>query len=127
MDKPIATILIKQATPSNRSWERLHWRKQHEAKNQWKWMVLQARNSAAIPQATGKRVVKVCRYGMNLLDKDNLYGGCKPLMDALTNAGLIVDDNPAMCDLHVEQVKIGRSGVPYTSVELFDVVEGEDA
>jgi len=118
--KEVATILIKMATPSNSSWERMHWRKQHEIKGQWKWLMLQARNGSKIPVAQGKRIVRVCRHGINVLDQDNLWGGTKPLLDALTNAGLILDDNPDACELHVEQVKIGRKGTPFTSITLED-------
>ncbi len=40
-----------------------------------------------------------------LLDKDGLYGGIKPVLDALVRLELIVDDSPAWIDLEVRQEK----------------------
>jgi hypothetical protein len=51
----------------------------------------------------------ITRYGMRLPDKDGLYGGAKPLIDALLvrseqhphGLGFIVDDGPEFLDLIV--------------------------
>ena len=55
-----------------------------------------------------------------LLDKDNLYGGTKPLIDSLVRFGLLIDDNPDMCDLRVNQKK---SKNPRTIITLRDIDE----
>ena len=44
--------------------------------------------------AKEKRCVKITRYSSRKLDYGNLVGGCKPLLDALKHAKLIVDDSP---------------------------------
>ncbi len=38
-------------------------------------------------------------------DQDNLVSGCKPVLDSLTNLGLIRNDSAHWIELHVEQVK----------------------
>jgi hypothetical protein len=38
-----------------------------------------------------------------LLDKDNLYGSCKPLVDGLKYIGLIRDDKPEWIELECRQ------------------------
>ena len=47
--------------------------------------------------------LQIISYRKKLLDKDNLYGGCKGLIDALISEGFIFDDSPEYIDLTVEQ------------------------
>lgn len=69
-------------------------------------------------QATGKRECKITSYRKKLLDRVNLYGGVKPLEDALVDFGMLIDDNEDMCDLKVRQKK---SKYPKTVIELRDM------
>ena len=71
-------------------------------------------------QADGKRECKITSYRKRLLDKDNLYGGVKPLVDVLVKFELLKDDNPDICDLKVGQMK---SKHPKTVIELRDIKE----
>lgn len=71
-------------------------------------------------QAEGKRECEIMSYRKRLLDKDNLYGGTKPLIDSLVKFGLLLDDNPDMCDLKVGQKK---SKDPRTVITLRDMEE----
>ena len=50
-----------------------------------------------------------------LLDKDNLYGGIKPLLDALVRLEFIVDDSAKWIDLDVTQEK---SNDPQTVISI---------
>ena len=55
-----------------------------------------------MPPADGWRQVLVTRlYGKRRrdFDHDNLVGGGKPLADALTEQGVIIDDNPKYCNI----------------------------
>ncbi len=45
---------------------------------------------------------------VRLLDKDNFYGGLKPLLDALKLNRLFWDDSPKWIDLVAEQRKVGN-------------------
>ncbi|MDE2098669.1 MAG: hypothetical protein KGL39_15550 [Patescibacteria group bacterium] len=47
--------------------------------------------------------IHILRRGKKLLDKDNLVGGVKPLVDSLKALGVIVDDSPAHISLTIEQ------------------------
>jgi hypothetical protein len=53
---------------------------------------------------------------MKLYDADNAISGCKPLLDSLTNLGIIRDDSPERIELHVLQVK-SRENQTTISVE----------
>ena len=71
-------------------------------------------------QTDGKRECKITSYRKRLLDKDNLYGGVKPLVDVIVKYGILIDDNPSVCDLKVGQEK---SRTPKTVIELRDINE----
>ena len=51
------------------------------------------------------RVTRFYGYRKRAFDKDNLYGACKPLIDAVRGLGIIPDDTPAHINLYVEQEK----------------------
>jgi Holliday junction resolvase RusA-like endonuclease len=57
-------------------------------------------------QKPTKATVRIYRYGLRLLDLDNLAGGAKPLLDALKGK-LLWDDSPEFCKLLIfgKQVK----------------------
>jgi len=99
------------------------WRKRHFVlRSRWRDLVgcalgkaVARRMVAVVPVATGPTEVRVSRYGRALLDRDNLVGGTKALVDALRHYRLIVDDSPAHLALHVEQ----QTGRPWrTRVEI---------
>lgn len=60
-----------------------------------------------------RRSILVTRFGREL-DHGNLVGGCKPLVDALVQEGVIFDDSPAWLEATYAQGK-GR-GNPRTEV-----------
>jgi Holliday junction resolvase RusA-like endonuclease len=64
-----------------------------------------------------KRRVRVTRFGRQL-DYDNLVGGCKPLVDALVRAGLIVDDSPDHVAVEYCQEKCKRKDAR-TEIEVW--------
>lgn len=50
-----------------------------------------------VPRASGPRRVILTRlmgYRKRAYDHANLVGGCKPVVDAMVRAGLLVDDSP---------------------------------
>lgn len=51
------------------------------------------------------RITRFYGYRKRALDKDNLYGACKPLIDAIRGHKIIPDDTPAHINLYVEQEK----------------------
>jgi Holliday junction resolvase RusA-like endonuclease len=69
-------------------------------------LVEDAKARLGIPAAEGKRRVtfeRVWGPGQRAYDRDNLVGGMKPIRDALTKAGLLVDDAEKWCQAHYGQ------------------------
>lgn len=115
------TFTISIPTPSLN--ETIRWNRweRAQAARDWFFLVRGAMNAKEpIPLAKGKRRLRITRHGARLLDRDNLYGGAKQLIDELKNQGLIVDDRAELLDLVVEQ-EVYRKGQPFTAVELEDV------
>jgi hypothetical protein len=59
-------------------------------------------------KATARMRVRFTRYCSGTLDDMNLRGGCKPLVDAMVQLGLLHDDSPQWLDDHYEQVRTKR-------------------
>ena len=73
----------------------------------------------------GKQVVRIHQRRKRLFDLDNmLYGSMKPVLDALVNVGLILDDSTQHIDLKATQGKCGRLR-PSTVIEIEPEGEGD--
>lgn len=109
-------IIIPDVPPSLNVWQRMHWRKRGRLTRRFGDLLV-ACGARDVPEATGqKRKVSIIEYRKRMLDKDNLYGGVKPLVDAIKRLGLVVDDNEAWCELVVEQAR--ALGVPQTVIKV---------
>lgn len=73
-------------------------------------------------EASGGPRIAVCitRLGTKLLDKDNLYGGAKPICDALRYQKLIPEDDPESIHLIVQQRKVKRAEIG-TIIEITQI------
>lgn len=104
-------ILFDFATPSQnklKSWKSLMgWGKKFDD-YLWNYGLVKKYN------AHEKRSVSITRYSKKELDFGNLVGGCKPLLDALKRACLIVDDNKEWLQDGYTQEK----GEPQTKVVI---------
>lgn len=61
-----------------------------------------------IPLATTKRRVTLSRIygkGKRAYDRDNLATGCKPIVDAMVKAGILIGDRPDQAEIHYEQAR----------------------
>lgn len=56
-----------------------------------------------------RRRVEILSWRARFLDKDNLYGGAKILIDALRDVGLIFRDSPKWVDVNVYQKIDGKN------------------
>lgn len=75
--------------------------------------------SLAIQTGSSPRIiVRIRRYATHLLDRDNLYGGCKALIDRLREAKLIPDDDEASIQLEVSQEKVSSKKAQGTLLEI---------
>jgi len=71
-------------------------------------------------KGTGDGRVTVCitSYRTRLLDLDNAFGGQKPLLDCITQLGLIRGDDPESIELVVRQKRVAHRNQEKTLVEL---------
>ena len=112
------TFTLPMPTPSLNEIQGYHWAYCKRQKEGLGWILASALNKVpAIPRASGKRTVTISRHGKGRLDRDNLVGGCKWLIDAIKERGLILDDCDASLHLVVEQV-VSRKTEPYTVVTI---------
>lgn len=73
-----------------------------------------------IPPALKFRRVTITRIygsGKRAFDSQNFAGGCKPLLDTLTNFGAIYDDSDTWCNSHYLQTK-SPDGIDYVQVQI---------
>lgn len=66
----------------------------------------------------GRALLRITRYALCELDRDNLFGGAKPLIDCIKEAGLILDDSPKYIDLVVEQALVKNAAEERTEIEI---------
>lgn len=102
-------IEIPYATPSLNRWQRMHFHERRRVKKEMVMIVgLALHGRVGWRTAARKREVKITRYSARTLDVDNLVGGCKPLVDALVTAGVLVDDSPEWVTVTYAQGKERR-------------------
>ena len=83
---------------------RMHWTKRRKYMDKWSWLVRQALGWPGILEpAPDKARVTIVQHRKRLMDKDNLYASCKPLLDACVDWQLLYDDSPSHCELEVQQ------------------------
>lgn len=94
--------------PSNNVLLKMHWAQRRRFAEQCKHDVWFAYRGAGYKRPKSPPVrakVRIISLRKKLLDKDNLYGGTKYLIDALVSHRFIYDDDPAHIRLTVEQQK----------------------
>ena len=70
-----------------------------------------------------KAYTTIISFRTKLLDKENLYGGSKPIRDTLIRRGWLWDDNPDMGDLTVWQEKC-KKGEEKTFIKVVLDING---
>jgi hypothetical protein len=66
-----------------------------------------------------RRLVRVTSYRFRLLDERNLFE--KHFMDALVEAGVLVDDSPQWCKIEVRQEQVTSRVLERTTIEIEDL------
>ena len=122
-------FIIKEITPSNNVLLRMHWRKRAKLNKDWHNMVLIQKGGyerfhqmSFLPAKT-KRKITIRSYRQNKVDRDNLIGGMKPLIDALVNNSFIVDDSPDWVELDIHS-EIDRKD-KHTEISICCIGVGE--
>jgi hypothetical protein len=92
---------------------RVHWAKRHRHDRQWREAVGWAAKDWRLPAPFDFAHVVFTRFSSSEPDHDNLVASCKPLVDGLVDAGVLVDDSPrhVTCSYRWERAKRGEGHV----------------
>lgn len=105
----IRTYAVPLEVPSQNVTDRMHWRARKKLKGQWLYRIIAACGGPQSPQMVHKRV-EILAYRKRLItDRGNLIGGCKLVVDAIRDAGLIFDDADKWATIDYQQELAGRS------------------
>ena len=115
-------IVLPMPTPSLNEWNGRRWYAKAKIKRTWWDAIALLLGMRVVSTATTKRSVTIERHAPRMLDHDNAWAGVKPILDALVTLGLLVDDAPKWCDLHVSQHKTGRGEPPHTVIVIEDAL-----
>jgi hypothetical protein len=96
-------LRVTDVPPSLNKVLRMHWAKKRGLLEAWRWMIKAAFGQPGA--CDGKRRVKITLFHSRFFDKDNAYGACKVIFDALKAEGFIVDDRAEWLEATVEQEK----------------------
>lgn len=99
----VLRLVISETPPSLNKVLRMHWAKKRGLLQAWRWMIRATFVGSIV--CNGKRRVKITLHHSRLYDKDNAYGACKVIFDALKAEGFIVDDRKEWLEATVEQEK----------------------
>ena len=100
------TITIPDVPPSLNALPR-HWAAKRDLREYWRQSIFAANNNVKHQLYTRSKVT-VTLHNSRQYDRDNAYGACKIIFDALKHLGWIVDDRAEFLEASVEQVKCSR-------------------
>ena len=115
-------FIIPKQTPSQNEYQRWHYHRQHKYK-QHVIGLLQAQlaeiGMLGIEKPEGKSSVVIHRFcAGKRLDRGNFIGGCKPILDALTQTNIIRDDAEEFLEDRYEQHS-APPGKGWTEIEVW--------
>jgi hypothetical protein len=95
-------LIIDDVPESLNKTLRMHW----AARNRYntKWYALVRQQYVPVRKKPGKMDVVISQMRKKLLDRDNLFGSCKPVVDGMVRAGILRDDSPAWLNLECRQM-----------------------
>lgn len=104
--------------PSNNKIKHMHWAKYRRIREAFAWALqreLIQTGYPCLPRKAPKMRVQISVHSRGArkrrLDEDNLWGGCKPLIDAMRDVFLIRNDSRVWIELGVsENREPGRTG-----------------
>lgn len=116
-------LTIVEATPSlNTTTGRGHWTTYTKLKKRWDLLLLEAlsrEKKMGFRSPLCRARLQIERVGKKILDRDNLRGGVKPLVDNLRARGLIINDNEEWLDAEPPtQRLVQRNELPHTVVRI---------
>jgi len=99
-DEKVWLVEIPKISKSINRTHGSHWSIARRERDEWaRWVAVSLDKP---PKAESKRSLVIERLACsNGLDRDNLYGSYKQLIDAIRDAGIIVDDSDKWLDLKI--------------------------
>ena len=100
-------LTLKNKIESRNVLDRKHWAVKRRCKQIWALFVRNQMKLRKVPLAKHNKryIIEIISCRKRFLDMDNLYGGVKQLLDAMTEEQFIFDDAPKYIQLKVEQIK----------------------
>jgi Holliday junction resolvase RusA-like endonuclease len=112
-------LIIPKKIESQNKFQYSHWIKYKRHKDTWFRAVWDAiTDEQRDSHGDQKKRVEVVSYRTRLLDRGNLVGGAKPVLDALKHFGLIRDDSPKWIEDIVRQVQKQPDEPERTEIEI---------
>lgn len=117
-------LVVPLRTPSGNQLSGRHWRTRVKLRKLWALAIRVAMTQAKVygrPEFRRVRVTFVREAALPIKDTDNAYAGLKPVLDAMVEIGLLLDDSQAVVEeLVLRQVKAPRAA-ERTVIELEDL------
>lgn len=113
-------MFLLSQTPSLNAWQRWHWAKRDKLKKKFSFEVRKRLNELGrfgVTPPFHRMLVVITRWSPKQLDPDNMVGGCKALVDALKQQGVIRDDSEKWAEIRYKQVRCAV-GEECTEVEV---------
>lgn len=111
------TLEIPRIPESPNNFLGFHWRHRDRNSKLWQMEIHYALMGRRPPQPYERAKVHIDRRSRGELDKDNLYGCVKPVIDALRYSKVLVDDSPKHLELDVTQSRSFKLP-PRTLIEI---------
>jgi hypothetical protein len=103
---------------------RSHWRKNHRENLVWDILVASSCRLSKPKAPLEKARIRVLRHHHRFLDFDNAVASCKPVIDALVTAGVILDDSwPVVGAWDVGQVFRPKKEGPMLEVWVYELTQ----
>ena len=105
-------LVINHKAHSRNVIDKMHWSQKHKLKGQYRLLIRNQMRINKIKETDKKCSIEITCYLKRLIDIDNLWGGLKQFIDALTKEKFIKDDSPVWLDIKnikqekADQVKI---------------------
>ena len=109
------TIEIKDRVYSRNKIDRMHWSAKRKLKKQYQLLIRNQIRLSGYKPAETKYKLSINCYVPRLMDIDNLWGGLKQFIDALTTEKFIYDDSNKW--LEIKQIKQFKNKEPKILVE----------
>ena len=111
-------FVIPRLTPSLNVTLRKHWAWGAHEKRSWEAWLYTLKSQDPGGDRQYRRII-IVRVGTRDLDPDNLAGGCKSLLDAIRDVGLILDDDAKSVSVEYRQRRPRDGEETGTELEFF--------